>query len=1037
MRQVLRLLPISNEEPFHGLTGRFIFMGYVGHAHQLSPVYWPEEYLALAHPPHEILRHVGFLHIANDNMRLNIYEIETGGSAFLNDYRTNFCASNLHGSISPIWLPVFSSPQQHTHTDFLLLPPPAPPAPPAPVDIPAWQTLFAQFISGYEPTLIELTSVFDHLTAPTLPDDDDSDIMSLISTQSISEAQPPHPDLPWRHTVRGDILDKSQKLVLKGLLAASQWGCSIKLAKYLFIGHFLVGIPINPFFVPAAVSRRLITTSFLRALRFNQNTYDELSKEPLTIVNDDGSETVVGWSYLRNRFLDFYIDATSELRKITWGSTSPLAGFAVNEDQKMEKILNLIVAFNSSNKRQVQKAICDLIGTQAFKEVLWAALLRPIAELAEGNARLADLYPDAIQTWTGYLRKGIVGVLITLAFTLQIPSHLTNLKVPELYPSIMAALDEMYMDPDRFAAFFQVVRELPSLQETNVLVMDPKNRVPKYMTDEMGVRWIKTLEDLGPIDVVFTSDFEVPHAQFTFPVPASDTKAHSELTFWLERTFVLLTEQASFSMCKSDPFAVFTLKDTKAFTSQTKKKTLNPGPDWSELPKSMCHREAADFSVEVLDWNQLEQSQSLGCGTTNLRNIEPPEAAEHIIKLSSEKHGTKGQVTILLIFQQEITAKSRKATSTFSSAGRATTQIESLPFGAGKTSLSSRTVLGLLQKIIECVQTPEEVGLIVQNFRAYAPPLLLDQCCLHFGAPANDLIFNAMINRMWEIARGRFGARSMRACLESLHITLNQQRRIATAVILNSIPLATKSNGAMLLTWLLDTSSPPSRYNLLAPHLSHPCNAQLASSTVLRIFNQKIEFEASCQVVQVLFSSPGDHVLTDVLGDQVHSVAVVHKILTSPLIDAINKPIYIEATEVGLPIPNYQPTYATNGPPDKKGRNQNHYGVPSSRATLPYFSTAFCVLAHPFNPFALRSPDISSPRTSAVRRNGGLPLIPPYMTPLSAIPYSKQSPNLAPGGILNMGQPGFNTQTVPQHVYQANMYQVYQQRPPSSMGTFN
>lgn len=31
------------------------------------------------------------------------------------------------------------------------------------------------------------------------------------------------------------------------------------------------------------------------------------------------------------------------------------------------------------------------------------------------------------------------------------------------------------------------------------------------------------------------------------------------------------------------------------------------------------------------------------------------------------------------------------------------------------------------QKIIECVQTPEEVALIAQNLRAYAPPLLLDQ----------------------------------------------------------------------------------------------------------------------------------------------------------------------------------------------------------------------------------------------------------------------------------------------------------------------
>ena len=31
------------------------------------------------------------------------------------------------------------------------------------------------------------------------------------------------------------------------------------------------------------------------------------------------------------------------------------------------------------------------------------------------------------------------------------------------------------------------------------------------------------------------------------------------------------------------------------------------------------------------------------------------------------------------------------------------------------------------QKIIECVQTPEEIGLIAQHLRPYAPPLLLDQ----------------------------------------------------------------------------------------------------------------------------------------------------------------------------------------------------------------------------------------------------------------------------------------------------------------------
>ena len=142
-----------------------------------------------------------------------------------------------------------------------------------------------------------------------------------------------------------------------------------------------------------------------------------------------------------------------------------------------------------------------------------------------------------------------------------------------------------------------------------------------------------------------------------------------------------------------------------------------------------------------------------------------------------------------------------------------------------------------------------------------------------------------MVDRMWEIAQGRFGARSMRACLESPHITVNQKRRVATAIILNSIPLATNPNGALLLTWLLDTSEFPSRYMLLAPrftpHLSHLCTHKLASLTVLRIVNQKTEPAASAQIVDALFMSPQDHVLTDVLGDQVNGVTVVHKVLTS------------------------------------------------------------------------------------------------------------------------------------------------------------
>jgi protein JSN1 len=238
-------------------------------------------------------------------------------------------------------------------------------------------------------------------------------------------------------------------------------------------------------------------------------------------------------------------------------------------------------------------------------------------------------------------------------------------------------------------------------------------------------------------------------------------------------------------------------------------------------------------------------------------------------------------------------------------------------------------------------------------------------------------------------------------------------------------------------------------------------------------------------------------VLTDVLGDQVNGVAVVHKILISPFIDPAQKGNYVEATkrvlielkviatqayrrlieEVGLPVPNFQPTYTTNVPqPGKKLATQSSFGMPglpsgypsndqglaSMMAALqmggqnpqsgppqlhidPNYSqnntrsrisnpSTFSPSTDPFNPFALRSPETGSPRSSGSRRNVGLP------SSQTMTPYGTQSPSLSQGGtILGMGQPsygGMTPQTVTPHLYQAYMYQAYQQNP-SNMGTFH
>lgn len=86
------------------------------------------------------------------------------------------------------------------------------------------------------------------------------------------------------------------------------------------------------------------------------------------------------------------------------------------------------------------------------------------------------------------------------------------------------------------------------------------------------------------------------------------------------------------------------------------------------------------------------------------------------------------------------------------------------------------------QKIIDCAKSPAQTELICKHVRPFTPPLLLDQfgnyvvqCCLRLGQSRNGFIFEAMADRFWEIAQGRFGARAMRASLESQFASKSQQ----------------------------------------------------------------------------------------------------------------------------------------------------------------------------------------------------------------------------------------------------------------------
>ncbi|EPS38336.1 hypothetical protein H072_8011 [Dactylellina haptotyla CBS 200.50] len=245
------------------------------------------------------------------------------------------------------------------------------------------------------------------------------------------------------------------------------------------------------------------------------------------------------------------------------------------------------------------------------------------------------------------------------------------------------------------------------------------------------------------------------------------------------------------------------------------------------------------------------------------------------------------------------------------------------------------------QKIIDVARTESQKNLICDSLRPYTVALFLDQygnyvlqCCLRFGAPYNNFIFESMLGKIWDISQGRFGARAMRACLESHHANKDQQRMMAAAISLHSVQLATNANGALLLTWLLDTCTFPNRRTVLAPrlvpHLVHLCTHKVAYLTVLKVINQRNEPEAREAILRAMFFSPGDKTLEAILIDHSCGATLIFKVLTTPFFDeALRAEVVQNVKNVLLkikahPAQGYKRLMDEVGLPTRSGSTKEH-----------------------------------------------------------------------------------------------------------------
>lgn len=110
----------------------------------------------------------------------------------------------------------------------------------------------------------------------------------------------------------------------------------------------------------------------------------------------------------------------------------------------------------------------------------------------------------------------------------------------------------------------------------------------------------------------------------------------------------------------SDPFCRFKLNGKELHQTKTQKKTLHPA--WNETFETLVSsRTAADFRVDVYDWDFGNKSDFLGGANIDLAALEPFEQKEYKYSLD----GKSGVIRLKMTFKPSYVTRSRQGSSTF------------------------------------------------------------------------------------------------------------------------------------------------------------------------------------------------------------------------------------------------------------------------------------------------------------------------------------------------------------------------------------
>ncbi|KAG0635305.1 C2 domain-containing protein [Tuber brumale] len=139
---------------------------------------------------------------------------------------------------------------------------------------------------------------------------------------------------------------------------------------------------------------------------------------------------------------------------------------------------------------------------------------------------------------------------------------------------------------------------------------------------------------------------------------------------------------------KSDPYCIFALDSKPVHKTDVQKKTLHPS--WNEFFETkVVSRTAANFAVDILDWDLAGKAGFLGRGQIDLTQLEPFKPKTIVIKLTGKQgqEGRFGELRLRLLFRSDYVTRSRQGSSTFhgtfATPGKVVTGVAGTPLKVG------------------------------------------------------------------------------------------------------------------------------------------------------------------------------------------------------------------------------------------------------------------------------------------------------------------------------------------------------------------